>query len=334
MKRCNLIIVLLLTVVILLTGCSGGNSVPVSSTEPTQSSDPSLLKVGLLLPGTINDQGWNALAYDAIKSVEKKLDVETVYIENVSQSDMQEQFELLASQGYKVVFGHGFQFGDAAVLASKNYPDTWFVLTSSDLVAPPNVLSVNMSNLNAGFVLGCVAAMVSETGTVGYVSGEKFTSFTDFGEGYQQGVNYINPNAKLLVVYTESNSDAALAKEASLAQIDQGADVITANCNEAALGSIEACDEKGITALGYPADQSEGNACILMSGVENQAMLFELIVRKAIAGELECKFYELGFEEGACYLAWTDNADVELIEKTEKIIDKINNGEITVTRLP
>lgn len=330
MKKNLSMALLLLLIMAMLTACGSkqaalnGASTPEDGQKGEEAAE---LKVGLLLPGSINDNGWNALGYGALMEIKDTYGATVNYIENVDTSSMQEQFELLASQNYQIIFGHGAQFADAAKTVAERYPGTYFVLTSTDAFQEPNVLSTNISNYNAGFIMGCVAAKTSQSGVIGYVSGEYYDSFVNFGDGYAAGAAYVNPDTLVLTAFTEDSSDAALAKEAAVAQIDQGADVITANCNQAALGSIEACQERGITALGYPSDYNEVSDCILMSGCENQSMLFSNIVRLYEEGNLEGRFYEFGFADGAITLSWGDT-DTALREEIETIIKDLESGKI------
>ena len=44
-------------------------------------------KVGMLLPGSISDQGWNALAHDGLKAIETELGAEISYVESLTPAD-------------------------------------------------------------------------------------------------------------------------------------------------------------------------------------------------------------------------------------------------------
>jgi basic membrane protein A len=63
----------------------------------------------------------------------------------------------------------------------------------------------------------------------------------------------VNPEVEAKVTYINSWFDPAAAKEAALAQIDAGADVLYAE----RAGVIEAAQEKGVLAVGNMMDQQE-----------------------------------------------------------------------------
>ncbi|MCF6335054.1 MAG: BMP family ABC transporter substrate-binding protein, partial [Spirochaetales bacterium] len=66
-------------------------------------ADDGKLKVAILLPGVITDQGWNTLAYNALKAMEKNLDAEIAYTENTPASDYEELFRGYANAGFDVI---------------------------------------------------------------------------------------------------------------------------------------------------------------------------------------------------------------------------------------
>jgi basic membrane protein A and related proteins len=63
-------------------------------------------KAAILLPGSANDQSWNALGYSILKSLESH-GFKTAYSENVADADEGEALRDYASHGYLVVMGHG-----------------------------------------------------------------------------------------------------------------------------------------------------------------------------------------------------------------------------------
>ena len=91
-------------------------------------------KMGLLSPAASNDQGWNTMAYNALKRVEKDLGAEVSYVElKQDPASYEKAFRDFAAQGYQLILGHGNEFEDAAKAAAKDYPNVQFFISSSRL---------------------------------------------------------------------------------------------------------------------------------------------------------------------------------------------------------
>ena len=99
-------------------GCSGG-------LERKGDAGADVFKVGLLSPGPVNGQGWTQIAYEALLKIEKELGAKISYVEVEQSPAMFERaFRDYASQGYRMVLGHGFEFQDSALTVAKDFPDT------------------------------------------------------------------------------------------------------------------------------------------------------------------------------------------------------------------
>src|SRR3954470_15577485 len=90
-------------------------------------SSPSAFKVALLTPGPISDAGWNAGAYEGLKRIRDSLGAEVSQIETRTPAEFEEAFRDYARRGYRLVFGHGFEFQDAAARVGADYPNTVFI---------------------------------------------------------------------------------------------------------------------------------------------------------------------------------------------------------------
>jgi basic membrane protein A len=297
-----------------------------------QKEPPPSYKVGLLLPGPVNDGGWNASAYEGIMEIRDKYPgVLVSYQENIPPSDFEELFRAYASQGYSLVFGHGYEFGDAAVKVAKEFPRVKFCVTSSDIAVPPNVGSVRGNYREMGYLLGIVAGGMTKTNVVGAVGGMDIPSISEPAAAYAAGVAAVNPAAKVLSVTTGSFEDAARAKEAALALIEQGADILFQNADQAGFGVFEACREKGALALGAIGDQAEiAPDTVLTSGVcslgKGMLTVFDLLME----GAWEPGAYIVGAAQGAVYPAPFRNFDSrvpgELKERLAGILEDMKSG--------
>ena len=208
--------------------------------EPAQAED---FKMGLLVPGSVAEEGWNRIAYDALKRVEKELGAKISYVELPDNpAAFEKAFRDYASHGYQVVLGHGFQFQDAALTTAEDFPETVFLISSS-YVHEGNVIGLNTDASQPFYLMGVIAAKMGKG--AGLVGGLEIPPIKHAFEGFEKGAKSVNPDFPVSTVYIGSFTDATAAKEASLSLISQGADFVVPNANAAGLGVIQAAQESG-----------------------------------------------------------------------------------------
>ncbi len=325
-------LILVLLAALLLAGC-GGSKQAEDNKDNASAPQKDKLKVAALLPGTINDQGWNATAYRGLKLIEEKFGAEIAYTEKVAQSDMEENFRGYASQGFDIVIGHGFEFGDAAKKVAPEFPDVKFIVTSTNIHQEPNLASLNTDNYEQGFLQGVVAGLITKTGKVGAVGGMEIPPIADSLRGFEKGAKYVNQNVEVLSAFTGDFEDAAKAKETALAMIEKGADVIMADADQAGIGAIEAAKEKGVLAIGANGDQNSlAPDTVVTSGFDDLAFAMEILVNDIVNGKFEPKFYDLGVAEGAVYLApyhsFEDKLDQAVKDKIQQIFEDMKSNKL------
>ncbi|QGP92758.1 Purine-binding protein [Neomoorella glycerini] len=345
-KKGKKIVAVLLAVVLaasMLAGCGGNKAQPSGNAGNTAQSEgqkaAAKFKVAALLPGPINDGGWNASAYDGIKKAEKELGAEIAYRESVPQSDFEEAFRAYASQGYNVIIGHGFQFGDAAKKVAKEFPKTTFLITDSRVSQEPNVGSYSVLAKQAGFLGGALAALMTRSGKVACVGGLSIPPVTDTIEGFKKGVKYVNPKVEAMTAITGSFEDVAKAKETARAFIENGADIIMHNADQAGLGVIQSAQEKKILAIGVIKDQS-GIApdTVFVSAYRNIADGIVYMLKQVKDGQFKAQFYPLGVKQNVVGLYWNSQLQSkvppEVKTKIEQIINDLKEGKIDIDSLP
>lgn len=331
-KIVKTIAITLVALSLFLTAC--GKSGDTAKDNTTKPDETKKLKVALLLPGTINDNGWNATAYNGLMLMEKDLGAEVSYTEKVPFSDFEEIFRNYAAQGFNLIIGHGDEFKDAGMRVAKEYPDAKFLITSTDKFQAPNLASENTNPAEMGFLTGVVAAIATKTNVVGAVGGMELISITAACDGFVAGAKYINPDIKATVTMTGDFDDALKAKEAAKALITEGADVVMLDADQAGLGVIEACQEKGVYAVSSIAPQHElAPDTVLGSGISDVPLAMELVAKHVMEGTFEAKFYEFGLAEGAVYFVPNPKFESIYKDKLNEVIEDIKSGKINVAEL-
>ena len=87
------------------------------------SSSADQLKVGILLPGSMSDNGYNADGGRAAQALKTELHVDTQTTENVSVANQADLYRQYAIKGFDVVIGWGGRFAtDGAVQVAQEFP--------------------------------------------------------------------------------------------------------------------------------------------------------------------------------------------------------------------
>ena len=224
-----------------LLECVAALSIAVS--VPAMASAEDEFKMGLLVPGSVAEEGWNKIAYDALKQVEKELGAKISYVElSDNPAAFEKAFRDYASHGYQVVLGHGFQFQDAALTTAQDFPDTVF-LVSSSYIHEGNVIGLNTDASQPFYLMGVIAASLGKG--AGLIGGMEIPPIAHAFDGFARGAKSVNPDFPVSKVFINSFTDASAAKEAAVSMIAQGADFVVPNANAAGLGVIQAALEAG-----------------------------------------------------------------------------------------
>src|SRR5690606_36364506 len=132
-------------------------------------------------------------------------------------------------KNFDLVIGIGFAQKEAVRKVAAQFPKIKFAVVDSE-VSAPNVKSLLFEEHEGSFLVGALAAMKSKSNTVGFIGGMDIPLIRRFSMGYAAGAKHINPKIKFIENYVgvtgEAWNNPAKAKELTLAQISQGADVI------------------------------------------------------------------------------------------------------------
>lgn len=309
-----------------------------SAPEVTPAAADEEFKVAMLLPGTINDQGWNATAYNALLSMEDKLGATIAYTESVPQSDYEQVMRVYASQGFDFIIGHGYQFSDAAKIVAAEFQDVDFCISNGTEAQAPNLATTTVDSYEFGFVSGVIAGVLTQSKKVGIVIGESAPVMNAFSDAYLFGASYVDPSIVGKSITAGTLEDASKCKENALSLIDEGADVLTQMANQAGLGVINACEERGVLNLGSNGDQAPVSPdTVVTSVVQDMTMAIFAAAEKSKSGAFEATSYRFGVKDGALFITPFGNFEDKLPQEKKDLIadymDKLASGEIDVYAL-
>ena len=314
------------------------------SSKIIHTPEPEIFKVGMLLPGSISDQGWNALAHDGLKAIETELGAEISYVESLTPADWEVDFRSYAMQGAHLIFGHGFEYQEAAIAVAQDYPEIVFITSAGASGAiRENVSSIVFRLEQATYLLGMISGLMTQTDKIGIIGGQELPSGSSTFMAFEGGVKSVNPDAVVQRAYVGDWENIAKAKELALVQIEEGCDFIFHNANEAGLGVFEAvvlAQDAGKTVYSFGANRDQ-SAVSPRAVLANAVITPRAYVQLATAvkdGTFESKLYVFTMTtDGAIALTYNpelkDQIPAEARQKVEEARQQILAGTLEVPQI-
>lgn len=236
------------------TGADAGNDTAGAGSESADSQWDN--SVAMILPGLITDEAFNQFTYEGMVKAKDELGIKTAYKENVTQDEQVEVLRQFAQQGYQIIIGQGGQFGEAVSIVAEEFPDRQFIFSvGTDTFDLPNMSAATISYSHAGFIGGVLAGLTTKTNKVAMVTGEFYDTHRMMEASFYKGVAYVNPDIETTAITTGDWADTVKAREACLAVIAQGYDVLFPCLDAAGAGVAAAAQDSGnVKVVGAVAD--------------------------------------------------------------------------------
>ncbi|NLN70834.1 MAG: BMP family ABC transporter substrate-binding protein [Chloroflexi bacterium] len=280
------IISILLIVSLLLIGCAKKPSVvePVEVEEPEEAAQEPF-KVGFIYVGAPVDLGWSFEHDQGRLALEEKFGdaIHTAYVENVEEgADTERVLRDFAQKGYDMIFATSFGFMDPMYEVAEDYPEIIFEHCSGYLTRD-NMGTYFGRIYQPRYLSGIVAGAMTKTNKIGYVAAYPIPEVIRGIDAFTLGVRSINPDATVSVVWTNTWFDPVVEREAAVALLDQGADVIAQH--QDTTEPQKAAAEAGAMSIGYHSDARKfvGDS-VLTSAIWNFGGYYIDTVTKAMNG--------------------------------------------------
>jgi len=332
------ILVFALSVSIAFTSCK-----PAAKTTAAAKVKAAMLTdVGGLQAGEEN-KSFNDLGWDAFKKAEKELGVQILLAESREQADYEANIRKIAEQKYDLIVGVGYLLTDAMNNMAQQYPDIKFAIIDS-VVDQPNAASYVFTEEQGSFLVGMLAAyLTSTTGndkintdkTVGFVGGMEGPLIEKFEAGYKAGVLTVDPDVKVLSVYTGSFTDSGKGKEVAISEYNNKADVIYQAAGESGLGVFQAAKEQNFFAIGVDTDQKNAAPGFVVASMLKHVEVATFNAIKDVSeGTFKSGIHVMNMkEDGIGYTITPDLKNLftqEIIDKVEKAKKLMIDGTLTV----
>jgi basic membrane lipoprotein Med (substrate-binding protein (PBP1-ABC) superfamily) len=301
-------------------------------------SSPDDFKVALLTPGPISDQAWNSGAYQGLLRIRDSLHASVSHIQTRTPADFEENFRHYGAEGYDLVFGHGFEFQDAAERVAPDFPRTVFITTSGNRVAP-NVSPVVFGFEDPSYVAGVLAGSMTRSGIIGAIGGTEIPPVRSSFAAFEAGARTVNPEVRMLTSYVGNWEDASAGKEQAIAQIRQGADFIFQNADAAGLGIFQAAREsRNVAVFGANVDQNAvAPDVIIGSVVIDLPHAFVSVAREVKEGRFRARIIRLGSSTEVTKFvlnpAWRERVPADVIARIDSVEQRIASGAFQPPRI-
>ena len=318
-----------------LLGCSPAKS---KSSDSAVSAGGGL-RVALLTPGPVSDQAWNGGAFAGLMRIKDSLGAKISHIQTKTPAEFDENFRLYGEQGYSLVFGHGFEYQDAAQRVGPAFPKTIYVTTSGNRTGP-NIAGLEFAFEDGAYLAGIVAGATTRTGTIGVIGGQEIPPVKRSFYAFEQGAKSVNSRVKVIASYIGNWDDASAGKEQALAQIGRGVDVIFQNADAAGLGIFQAVREsKGVRIFGANSDQNAlAPEVTLGSVVIDLPHAFLLVAREVKAGNFKPRVISLGMNTDVVKLVINPALRAKIPATALAAVDSVTKlfvaGSFTAPTLP
>ncbi|MCD8371015.1 MAG: BMP family ABC transporter substrate-binding protein [Clostridiales bacterium] len=282
---------------------------------------------------TLRSEGWEA---------------KTIEVGDETKADKWEDSILdVIDEGYHYIVASS-SYRDILLKLADEYPENQFVLFDDSLEAdqiPENLAVIFYAQNEGSYMVGQLAAGMTETGVVAVNVGIDGPVIADFVTGFINGASDYDPDIKVVKATVGSWTEPAKMKELCLSQArDQQADVFYQVAGGSGGGLFEACKELGTWAIGVDSDQYEyyKNSenpeladVILTSMLKNVGDSLVSFFHSVEAGEdvwgkenhLGLKQNSVGYVDNEFF---QENVPQEVRDKMAESQEKILAGEITV----
>jgi len=225
---------------------------PEPTTPPPPPEEP--IKVAFVYVGPVGDHGWTFAHDQGRLYLEEQVDnVETTYLESVSDVDAEARIRDLAEQGYDVIFTTSFSFRDATAAVAPEYPDVIFE-NCSGFLTDENMGSYFGRMYQAKYLAGIVGGLTTESNKIGYVAPIQIPEIIRLINGVTAGARSVNPDVQMEVVWVGNWFDPPAETAAVNAMVDAGVDVIFTGTDTTV--PVITADERGVWSVGYDSCES------------------------------------------------------------------------------
>ena len=279
-----------------------------SSSDGESSDGGDAFRIAMVAPSARNDVAFTQSMVDSINILGESRTIEfditdgTFVVEDAALA-----LRGYAEEGFDLVIAHGSQYGGPLQEIAPDFPDVAFAWgTAVDTFDLPNVSAYTVSSDQGGYVLGTIAAQLSENGVVGVVGPVEVGDAALYVNGFAAGAAAQNPDVSVNVNYIESFSDVALAAEAASAHVGNDADILTGSA-QMVVGATGVASERSVPWFGTQSNQTVlAPDVVVASQVYHWEVILDEIIANVESGTLGGEVFTLTLANGGLVIEYND----------------------------
>ncbi|MCE5257067.1 MAG: BMP family ABC transporter substrate-binding protein [Spirochaetaceae bacterium] len=262
------------------------------------------LKIAFVYIGPPGDMGWTYEQERGRLAIQKAFGnkIETKYIENVPEGpDAERVIRQYATAGFDMIFTTSFGYMDPTVAVAKDFPNVIFEHCSGYKTAD-NMATYFGRIEEARYLTGIIAGRMTKSNVIGYVAAFPIPEVVRGINGFTLGVRSVNPKAQVKVVWTNTWYDPVKEREAAVALLDSGADIIAQH--QDTTEPQKAAQERGKYSIGYDSDMGKfvGDS-VLASATWNWETYLTKTIQDALDGKWKTHAYWGGLKDNVVQLS-------------------------------
>ncbi len=293
-------------------------------------------KIALILPGSIDDQGWNATNNAGAEAAQEQLGCTIDVIESVPAEEYESTFTEYGEKGYDLIMAAGSQFDEAATAVAPQYPDSIFCVVNGQVADSPNQIPIFPKEYEGSYVAGVLAGYATENGQFATMGGQSNGPMVKLMDTYEAKAIEIATergisDAKATRAFVNSWTDVSATKDLASSMIDNGADTVFCYSNEGTSGAIQAAEEKGVKFIGFSANKNSESDCVYGSVEMDWPHVYPTIVSNILNGKWT-GYTEIGVAEGVFKVDYTDDTPDEVKEAVDKAVAEVTDGTVDLSQ--
>jgi basic membrane protein A and related proteins len=201
----------------------------ILSTLSTLVKPKKTLKVAFIYARSIKDSGWTYAHEIGRQYVQKLFDgqIETTFVENVPEDEKAYTiFAKLVEDGNDVIFTTSPIYMNSTLKCALDFPQVKF-FNCSEFQPYIHVGNYFGRTYEPRFLTGIIAGSMTKTDLIGYVATSAAHEVISSINAFALGAKLVNPNAKILVSWTNAWNSPIKATNAEEILINSGVDIIS-----------------------------------------------------------------------------------------------------------